>query len=49
MEASMSKISGLPDLNKVIPNPEDLALDNIENVTGNKELTMKTKVAKQNF
>ena len=31
----MSKISGLPDLNKVIPNPEDLA-DNIENVTGNK-------------
>ena len=41
----MSKISGLPDLNKVIPNPEDLG-DNIENVTGNKELTMKTKSLK---
>ena len=45
MEAALGAISGLPDLNKVIPNPEDLA-DNIENVTGNKELTMKTKVAK---
>ena len=45
MEAAMSKISGLPDLNKVIPNPEDLAAG-IENTTGNKALTMKTKVAK---
>ena len=45
MEAAMSKISGLPDLNEVIPNPEDLAAG-IENTTGNKALTMKTKVAK---
>ena len=40
-----SKISGLPDINKAIPNPEDLA-ESIENQTGNKLLTAKTKVAK---
>ena len=40
-----SKISGLPDLNNFIPNPEDLA-DQTEILSGNKALSAKTKVAK---
>ena len=45
LSAIKSKISGLPDINKALPNPEDLA-ESIENQTGNKLLTAKTKVAK---
>ena len=40
-----SKISGLPDINSFIPNPEDLA-DQTEILSGNKALAAKTKVAK---
>ena len=40
-----SKISGLPDLNNFIPNPEDLA-NQTEILSGNKALSAKTKVAK---
>jgi len=45
MSLLKSKISGLPELNKSIPNPEDLA-DQTEIISGNKALTAKTKVAK---
>ena len=45
MSLLKSKISGLPVLNKSIPNPEDLA-DQTEIISGNKALTAKTKVAK---
>ena len=45
MSLLKSKISGLPELNNFIPNPEDLA-DQTEILSGNKALTAKTKVAK---
>ena len=45
MSLLKSKISGLPELNDFIPNPEDLA-DQTEILSGNKALTAKTKVAK---
>ena len=45
MSLLKSKISGLPELNDFIPNPEDLA-DQTEILSGNKALAAKTKVAK---